>query len=112
MHWLLRILTYRRLTATLFIVFLVGLVQWRKWYDRQPWHDGGTTLHLEERDLTSIPAEFDPVGHPDLERMELADVPVYVFHLKGPTREETIRDIEALKDQRIRLLAPGTEIEF
>jgi glyoxylase-like metal-dependent hydrolase (beta-lactamase superfamily II) len=47
-----------------------------------------------------------------IERMALPDVPVYLFHLKGSARDETIREIDALGDDRFRLLRPGTEIVF
>ena len=47
-----------------------------------------------------------------IERMALPDVPVYLFHMKGSVRDETVREIEALGDDRLRILAPGTEIAF
>lgn len=58
-------------------------------------------------------------GHltPHLLEGELArigDMPlaVYVHHIKAPTRAETLAELEALGDERIRILEPGMVVEF
>ncbi|MFQ5600445.1 MAG: MBL fold metallo-hydrolase [Candidatus Krumholzibacteriia bacterium] len=48
----------------------------------------------------------------ELGKLRLREVPIYVYHLKEATRSETLDDLQALEDPRIRVLQPGTTIEF
>jgi cAMP phosphodiesterase len=48
----------------------------------------------------------------ELEKLHLSDVPVYVYHIKEPTRAETVAELEQLGDARLRILEPGTTIDF
>ena len=48
----------------------------------------------------------------ELSKLKMRDVPVYVYHLKEPTRAETEQELMALGDARIQLLKPGMELTF
>jgi 3',5'-cyclic-nucleotide phosphodiesterase len=74
---------------------------------------------LETSFPTRLEALADISGHltprtlaSELEKLEAAEVPVYVHHLKAPTRDETIAELMALGDPRLRILEPGDVLEF
>jgi ribonuclease BN (tRNA processing enzyme) len=48
----------------------------------------------------------------ELDKIDDKDVAVYVYHLKEPTRQETVAELLALGDARIQLLEPGMDITF
>jgi len=48
----------------------------------------------------------------ELQKLERRDLPVYVYHIKAPTRDETLRELEALGDARLHVLEPGMDLEF
>ena len=48
----------------------------------------------------------------ELEKVDVEDVAIYVYHIKEPTRVETEAELLALKDKRIQLLRPGMDITF
>ncbi len=72
---------------------------------------------------TSFPDRLEELAHVsghltpallqgELTKLDRDDVPVYITHIKAPTREETLAELEALGDPRIRVLQAGMEIAF
>ena len=48
----------------------------------------------------------------ELQKVDLGNVPIFIYHIKETTRAETVEEIEALRDSRLRLLEPGMALEF
>jgi len=48
----------------------------------------------------------------ELAKVRRTDLPVYVHHLKAPTRAETLAELTALGDARLRILVAGEVLEF
>lgn len=72
---------------------------------------------------TSFPNRLNPLadvsGHltparlqRELDKLPSRDFPVYVYHIKAPTRAETVAELEQVPDARLRLLEPGMSIDF
>ena len=48
----------------------------------------------------------------ELCKLDRRDIPVHICHIKAPTRDETVAELAALGDERVRVLEPGTVLEF
>ncbi len=48
----------------------------------------------------------------ELSKLNLGDVPIFIYHIKEATRAETVAELESLQDPRLQLLEPGMKIEF
>jgi cAMP phosphodiesterase len=48
----------------------------------------------------------------EIQEIQTALCPIFVYHIKSPYREETIRELEAIDDPRLRILEAGMTIEF
>ncbi len=48
----------------------------------------------------------------ELRKLDRPDIPVHIHHIKAPTRSETLAELAALGDERVRVLEPGTVLEF
>ncbi|UCE03778.1 MAG: 3',5'-cyclic-nucleotide phosphodiesterase [Candidatus Latescibacterota bacterium] len=48
----------------------------------------------------------------ELAKLEVGDVPIFIYHVKEATRAETESELKALPDPRLRLLEPGMTLEF
>jgi len=65
------------------------------------------------RDLAGVSGHLTPaLLHGELQKLRRSDVPVYVHHIKAPTRAETLAELAALGDERIRILEPGDALTF
>lgn len=48
----------------------------------------------------------------EIQKFSEVKAPIYVYHLKAPYRDETIKELMAINDARVRILEPGMEITF
>ncbi len=48
----------------------------------------------------------------EMEKIRFKNVPIFVYHMKAPYQGEIVQELDALNDERIRLLEPGMKIEF
>lgn len=48
----------------------------------------------------------------EIRKIHLDSVPIFVYHLKAPYQDETVKELKELIDHRVRFLEPGMRIDF
>jgi ribonuclease BN (tRNA processing enzyme) len=64
------------------------------------------------RKIAEISKHFTPASLVEEMAKFPAEVPVYLYHMKPPTLAALVKEVEALGDPRIRLLADGDTLSF
>ncbi|MCB0309298.1 MAG: 3',5'-cyclic-nucleotide phosphodiesterase [Bdellovibrionales bacterium] len=50
--------------------------------------------------------------HQEIKKIISSDIAIYAYHLKAPYRDEIIKELDDLHDQRVRVLEAGMKLDF